>query len=231
MTGRTSHACGFTLLEVLAATAITAVLAGSLYTSLHVAFKARDSALASVEWVRKIDLAMELIKDDLQSAVVPNGVSAGALAGAFVGSANVDLLAFSGDTLSFFAAPADVEPGPGVGDIRQIEYSCQSSLDSNDLVLVRGVTANLLASITPEPKEEIVCRGVRGFILRYFDGSTWQNNWDSVAQNNTLPKAVEVTIELNDLTGTGVSRMSRIVMIPCSPASSASTSTLSEVTK
>ena len=42
----------------------------------------------------------------------------------------------------------------------------------------------------------MLCRGVTAFNLRYFDGSQWQQGWDSTAQNNELPAAVEVTLTL-----------------------------------
>ena len=52
MTDRRRHARAFTLLELLVATAMTAILAGSLYATLHVAFKARRSAMEVVEPAR-----------------------------------------------------------------------------------------------------------------------------------------------------------------------------------
>ena len=58
MTSRNAKSAAFTLLEMLVATAMVAVLAGSLYASLSIAFKARRSALAVVEPVRKVEIAL-----------------------------------------------------------------------------------------------------------------------------------------------------------------------------
>jgi len=209
---------GFTLLEVLAAMAMVAVLAGSLYASLHIAFKARDSAMRSVELVRRCGVAVSLLKDDLQSAAGPNGL----LAGPFIGSGATDGSGGQGDSLSFYAAAADVEADTGVGDIKKVEFLCEPSDDSSGNVLVRRLTANLLSPRTLEPRQETICRGVRAFTLRYFDGTSWYDNWDSTAQGDVLPKAAEVTIELNEpgassRDGAGY-RVSRVVLIPCGQA-------------
>ncbi len=210
---------GFTLLEMLAATALTCMLAGSLYVSLHVAFKARSSAMASLESGRQGQWAMELLKADLLSAAVPNGI----LAGGFVGQSKEVSNAVA-DTLTFYAAAMDIEPRPGVGDIKKIEYACQIDPNSGRTLLVRQVTTNLLSPVVPQPIQEVLCRGVRDFSLRYFDGSAWLENWDSTTLGNLLPVAVEITIELVGDTGNETSRFSQVVLIPCGQASEMATS-------
>jgi hypothetical protein len=47
------------------------------------------------------------------------------------------------------------------------------------------------------PDEEVLCRGVRSFTLRYWDGYTWQDVWDSTQVDNMLPAAVEARLELD----------------------------------
>jgi type II secretion system protein J len=210
---------GFTLLEILAATAMVAMLAGSLYASLHIAFKARDSATSATATVRKTDMAIEIIRADLQSAVVPNGT----LAGPFVGRNVANVPDATSDDLTFYAAAMDVAPSTGIGDIKQVQYFCQPASDNNGLVLVRRLTTNLLASQTPEPKDEIVARGVTAFTVKYFDGQTWQDNWDSTTLNNVLPKAVGVDIEFADTQSQGGVRISRVILPACGVDSTAGT--------
>jgi len=101
---------GFTLLEMLVATVMVAMLAGSLYASLSIAFKAKTSAETAVETVRKLNLTIELIKADLQSAMTPGGT----LAGGFTSGSGQDLFNSQGDYLTFCAAAMDVEPGSGI---------------------------------------------------------------------------------------------------------------------
>jgi prepilin-type N-terminal cleavage/methylation domain-containing protein len=78
---RASTRSGFTLLEMLAATAMVAMLAGSLYATLRIAFRARDTATRTVEMTRKCNATFAFLLDDLQGAAGPDGN----LAGAFLG--------------------------------------------------------------------------------------------------------------------------------------------------
>jgi hypothetical protein len=66
--------------------------------------------------------------------------------------------------------------------------------------------------------------GVRAFTVKYYDGSAWQDNWDSTVQNNVLPKAVEVTIEFKGAAGDADWQTSRVLLIPCGQNNDVSTS-------
>ena len=62
--------------------------------------------------------------------------------------------------------------------------------------LVRKVTTNLLSPKEVDPEEHVLCRNVMSLNLRYFDGDSWLDEWDSTEDANSLPKAVEVDIEI-----------------------------------
>jgi type II secretion system protein J len=217
---------GFTLLEVLVATALIAVISVTLYASLSTAFKARRSALAATSDVRRTDLAMELLSADVRSAVVPNGT----LAGTFVGEDYRDSSGGDSDLLTFCCTTPSPEPGVGIGDIRKVQFGCEPSADGRSQILYRLTTTNLLSPKDVEPQREVLCRGVAAFNLRYYDG-TWQDYWDSTELSNVLPYVIEVTIELVDpnprsATGGGY-RTSQLLILPCAPVPSNSTSTTS----
>lgn len=201
---------GFTLLEMLAASAMAAVLIGSLYASLNVAFKARRSALGASETLRRTHRTLDLIRTDLQSACVPNGV----LAGGFVGQTGQGLMGAGSDTLSFYATAMDIEPDEGIGDIKLLEYAVVDG-GGEQMILERRITTNLLAMVTPEPKREVICRGVKSFVVKYFDGTAWEDSWDSANFDNTLPKAVQVTLELEPTPGAQPLRLTQTVPLPC----------------
>ncbi|MBV8782115.1 MAG: prepilin-type N-terminal cleavage/methylation domain-containing protein, partial [Phycisphaerae bacterium] len=181
----TRRSRGFTLLELLVAMAMVAVLAGSLYASLQIAFRAKKSAEDSVVESRTVDLAMEFLRNDIQNAMPPNGV----LAGNFVGD--------QGDistNLNFYSTVESPQHVDGNGDIKLVELTLDTP-DSNggssgpDVCLVQKITRNLLSSTQMNPDEEVICRGVTGFTCRYFDGQNWQTSWDSSQENNILPLA------------------------------------------
>jgi len=216
MTGTRRQSRGFTLLEVLVATSMIAVLAGSFYATLHTAFKARASAARAVAPVRQTELAMELLRDDLQSAMVPRGL----LAGEFTGDDLVDSRGRPSDDVLVHRVRNAAEQDSMGGDIRRVELTCEVSDDTGLKSLVRYVTSNLLASAGQEPRREVICRDIEAFDVRYFDGVEWQDSWDSVAQGDVLPLAVEVTIQLpadpDDPEETEGYAATRAFEIPCS---------------
>jgi len=212
------HSSGFTLLEMMVALSLMAVLATALYMSLRIGFDARKRAQEAITPARASTLALEFVRRDVESALPPTGI----LAGAFVGQDAADGFGADADELVFYAAVHDIAgERPG---IREIRFAVIPLAEGGNSVLVRRVTANLLAPITPEPVEETLCRNVTSFNLRYFDGSAWLDSWDSTVQDNALPLAVEVDLRLGVSTseqgedaGYGIVR---VFLIPCSKLAS-----------
>ena len=216
MNNHRGRARAFTLLEMLVATAMISVLAGSFYATLRVAFSARQSALQTIEPVRRAKLTVDLLRSDIQSALIPKGV----LAGSFLGEDATDVSGRDSDALLLHCTNSGPQEVEGTGDVRMVEIYCEPADDGTGLSLVRRITSNLLALRVEEPPEEVLCRGLWSFNLRYFNGSDWQDSWDSGAQDNVLPLAVEVTIQLQsdrkdeqDIAGY---RTSEVFLVPCS---------------
>jgi type II secretion system protein J len=210
--GRQSR--GFTLLELLVATAMMAVLAGSLYATLQTAFKARRTAYAAVADIRAAELAVELVRTDLTSAVGPRGI----LAGGFLGEDAIDRSGQPMDALMLHCTAGGAEDTSGAGDVRMIELECSPDESGQGMTLVRRVTRYLLATLVAEPPEEVLCRNVRSLDLKYFNGTDWQDAWDSADQGDNLPLAVKVTLELlpdPDRDEEAGYVVSRIFTIPC----------------
>ncbi len=218
MVHRKRKESAFTLLEMLVALGLMSVLAASLYASLYIGFRARDSAVAAIEPVRTVELAVELLREDIESALPPTGI----LAGQFIGQDAKDDSLRDADMLLFHSSAHSPEQGERACDIRKIELTFSSLPHGTERVLVRRITTNLLAPETVQPKEEILCRRVLAFNLRYFDGFDWYDDWDSSSQGNVLPLAVEVALEVERPAGeqpaaTGY-RLSRVFLLPCGRA-------------
>jgi len=206
---------GFTLLEMLLAMSMMSMLAGSLYASLHIAFRARDSAAAAIDPPRTAELALELLRQDIESVLPPIGI----LAGEFIGTDAQDESGQDADTLILHSSAHNVAPGERASEIRQVELAFEPLSEGEEPVLVRRITTNLLAPEVPEPVEEVLCRNVRALNLSYFDGYDWLDNWDSTTQGNALPVAVEVFLEIDLAEPTESSeagyKLSRIFLLPC----------------
>jgi type II secretion system protein J len=71
LAARTARRGGFTLLELLVAMAMVAILAVSLYASIQITFRAQKRAEAAVAPARTAQLALEMIGADLTNAMSP----------------------------------------------------------------------------------------------------------------------------------------------------------------
>ena len=183
----------FTLIEVLLALAIMSVITVALFASLHVAFKARDRSEAALEPVRTSEAVMELVRAELESALPPRGK----LVGAFVGTSWQAGNGLDDDELTFYAtttAPAGVF---APGDVKQVQLRTLVEQTTGRRVLVRRVVSNLLSPVLVEPDDEILCRGVASFDVIYYDGLQWWTTWDSTYERDSLPVAVQVTLQLD----------------------------------
>lgn len=215
---------GFTLIELLIALAIAVVIAASLYSTLFIAYKARDSANNALMPAQAANVALDLIRTDLEAAQPVRGT----LSLSFTGTSNLN---GNGSDSAIFYSTADA-PVPqggqggmsgqsgspfsqggspfgqaqsiygqpsvpvGQGEIKQVQLQVYQPAGSTDNCLVRDVVSNLLADVQPPPDEEIICRHVVAFTMSYFDGTDWYDTWDSTQQGNVLPYAVKVTLDV-----------------------------------
>lgn len=212
---------GFTLLELLIALSITAVISVSLYASLRIAFKARESAQRSVEPSRTAQLAFDFLRADIESAVIPNGT----LRGPFVGTDLPSDGGGDGDYLEFYTLgnpQTDAQRLGVAGEVRRVELQVAADANGRGQVLLRRVYGNLLATVEPEPYDEVICRGLVGMNLRYFDGYSWLDSWDSTQSDNVVPAAVEVTLQFRPpgVNPVGVIQYQRVFLISTSTLSS-----------
>jgi prepilin-type N-terminal cleavage/methylation domain-containing protein len=227
-----SRQSAFTLLELLVVLALMLTLVSSLYACFRIAFKSQDRAEAALAPARKALYALEFMRLDLDSAMVPNNVLAGPFEGTPAGqtpavvNANRNLgigstvsttASANGDTLTFYSCAQEPEspyiamaqtsgqvpntssPTSVACDIRQVTYSLAPQPNDTTgtlFILQRSVITNLLAPEAPAPVVDNLCDGVLALNFQYFDGTNWWTNWDSTQQANTLPTAVQVTLQL-----------------------------------
>ena len=185
---------GFTLLELLVAMSLMVIIAASLYTSMYTAFRARRSAEEAILPLQRAQVAIDMFVADVRGAVEPNTT----LAGSFEAVNDRDGRSRATDRLTFYSSHHDVHGDSsritcGVGLITLALVKAQHS---DDYVLVREVTDNILAADPGQPIREVLCRHVHSLELRYFDGSSWKDQWNSEDLQDALPVAMEITLEL-----------------------------------
>ncbi len=215
----TLHSKGITLLELLVAMTLMVVVASSLYTALHTGFRAHRSASSAVYPTSQAMDAIELLKQDIGGVLPPTGV----LAGAFVGTDERGYKGIDTDSLEFYTTQVYAGEDEVIGGIAKIELGLEEediftdrygrtrsssrnttqNTTRDSYKLVRKVTTNLLSSKDIDPNEQVLCRDVVSLNLRYFDGTSWLDEWDSSEDSedaNSLPYAVEIDIEVLDTT-------------------------------
>ena len=210
---------GFTLIELILALLICAMLATTMYTAMAITQRARRSATESVNRARAITIAAEILRQDFESVPPPTGD----FAESFVGIKGAGALGTGdADQIEFFTIGRDeavqAVDDPFAEGIRKVALLVRTDTGAEAPVLVRRVTRNLRPSVEARVEEETIARDVRSFSVHYWDGLSWQDNWDSTTVENTLPMAVAITLELTDRS-TGredqVRRVSRVFPLSC----------------
>lgn len=221
---RQTRQSGFTLLEVLLAMAMISMVVLSLYASLRIAFRARESAKEAIGPIRAASVALEMIGRDLECVLPPNGVMAGAFVGQHASSSGNMT-----DVLEYYCVgegPDHSDP-TGWGGMRKVELGVTNLADGTPDVLVRRITSNLLSPVVVEPEDEILCRGVKTFMLRYYDGMAWQDVWDSTTAGDVLPYAIEIDLEIqwpaDGPEGSRLYKMTKILPLVCRKEPAATT--------
>jgi len=189
----------FTLIEMILAVGVAAIVLVAINAVLFAALHLRNATQAAVEEATPVDLAVTIMRRDLQCAVPPepNGV--------LTGDFKVGNVASLGTSLP---VSAEVYTATGVlradepwGDIQRVTYSLRDDPNRKDTGknLVRSVTRNLLTTTTPDITDQTLLRGVASLRFSCFDGTQWLDTWDTTdttTLNTNLPVAVRVQIQM-----------------------------------
>ena len=151
--------CAFTLVEVLLALAICAIVLVAINAVFATAVRLRDRTSANVDQSLPVNFAFEKIRGDLKSVVGPFGFLAGDFkCDAQTMGASMGLSASSGGGLDFFASSGVIGDEAPWGDIQEVYYQLMPATDrrkSLGLDFVRCVNRNLLATTTHNPGHPI----------------------------------------------------------------------------
>ena len=192
-TGEAPALLAFTLIELLMALTVCAILLAAIYGVFSRAIHLRDNATHRTREVRVRARATAMIRNDLRNALV----SGGTLAATLQGSAESHGTGFPG-YLTFTATTAkDAEDELG-GDVQEIEYYIARDTEAADQkagVLVRTINRDILNTTKQTPPEERVLAGVESMDVSFYSGSAWKTSWEVTTDSKTLPEAVRVSIQ------------------------------------
>lgn len=184
---------GFTLIEILIATTLFAVVVGALYSVFYGAMRLRERAYQKFEKAVPKSYALERIKMDLSNATPPGGILAGDMISQKTEKGNQ-----RSDTLEFYSSAGIIEQNYPWGDVMKIMYYLGQPLyqDTRGYDLIRATTRNLLTTDEDTPDEYHMLSGVESLEFSFYDKSsaTWLDSWDSTANENLLPTAIRVRL-------------------------------------
>jgi len=192
---RNSDTKGFTLLEILIAIAILAVIATMVYASFDASIKVIDRVDSDADIYRQARLILTRLSEDLSMAykskgnVQPEATFVGQ-DGAVNGRAQ--------DTLRFTSlSHLRYLPDEPASDFNLIEYSLEADPEGKKWALLRKEEANLYSLSVTGAGQHVMGEGIHSFNLRYFDGKTWLDRWDTTNQKG-VPWVVEIEIQFQE---------------------------------
>ncbi len=189
----------FTLIEMILAVGITAIVLLAISATLFTALHLRDSTQALVDAEQPLDQTGTFLRRDLQGAMVPttNGI--------FTGDFKVGNVTSPGigqpvalELYTTTGALSDTKPW---GEVQKVTYELKPSTDQSQpgKDLVRSVTRNILATATVDVDDQLLLGGVQDLKVTCYDGNQWQEAWDTTdltSATTNLPQAVKVEIQM-----------------------------------
>jgi type II secretion system protein J len=195
--GRFIRCDGFTLLEVMLAMAVCAIALAAINGMFFGALRLRDTTLRAVDESQPAQLAASTIRRDLASAMSPttNGFMTGDFRVGDITSMGLNQNV-SIEMYTTTGALRDDEPW---GEVQRVTYELRPSAGGaadRGQDLIRSVSRDLLATITPVPEDQWMMGHVQNLTFDCYDGTQWRNTWDTTSGDTNLPMAVRVTIQL-----------------------------------
>jgi len=191
----------FTLLEVLLAIGILAIVMVVVHSVFHAALQLRNRADAAFSEAIPLQHTLTLLKRDLANLTLPTGTLSGVLQ---TTPTNHNSLTHEGEQCgpSIYTASGMLTDNNPWSEMRKVTYYLvQPTNQSPGLDLVRSVTSNLLPVNEEEYTDQRLMHGVNALTFQFYDGSTWRDDWDSAntstyTATNPLPAGVRVQLTL-----------------------------------
>jgi type II secretion system protein J len=199
---RVPDARAFTLVEMILAVGVAALVLIAMSTVLFTALNLREATSGMVDAESPVDSAVAFLERDLQCCVTPtNGTPGAILSGGFrVG--NITSTGVSDPVaIEMFTATGALSGSQPWGDIQRVTYELKNSTDPSEVGkdLYRSVFRNLLTVSTPAVDDQLMLSGVASVKFSCYDGAQWQDTWDTTSTmsvNTNLPVAVRVDIQM-----------------------------------
>lgn len=210
---RRSAQRGFTLLELLIATAVGAVVLLVVQTTYFGALRLHNTTHERLEEDLVIQRSLGIIRRDLTGIMLPGGTLAGQLQSESYSSS---LTGNYGDRVmpDIFTNSGKVDGWNPFSDVQMVSYYLAPAEGSGKARnLLRLVTRNLLPVQEAEPEIQVVLSGVESATTMFYDGTGWVDTWDSEA-TTSLPTAIKFSLVMAPTGGGGATANPIDLVVP-----------------
>jgi type II secretion system protein J len=185
----------FTLIELVLAVAVMAMVMLVINAVFFTALRLRDRTADMLDQAQPVQQAATFLRRDLVGAMASNGTLSGDFKAGSVSEPN----AGGNVAVEMYTTTGALREDQPWGDVQKVTYELKAPAvpgAPGGKDLIRSVTRNLLSTVSPEVDDQWMMSGVQDIKFQCYDGSAWNDNWDTTSSNTNLPVAVRVRIVL-----------------------------------
>ena len=196
-----SRRAAFTLMEMILAIGVAAMVLIIINAALFASLRLRDTTTDAVDAATPLDQTCAFLRRDLACVVTPTNGTRKVLSGSFRVGNIISAGVPEPVAIEMYTTTGALSPNAPWADIQRVTYELKPS-DNPSAVgqnLVRSVSRNLLTLTTPDVQDQLMLTGVASIHFSCFDGSQWLDTWDTTgltSVNTNLPVAVRVDIQM-----------------------------------
>lgn len=178
---------GFTLLEILIALVLLAILSGALYGTYFSVIRGSSAARERTEPLRDARVTLDMLRRELSAVYYSKGNER-----LHFIVEDRDLFGRPASNLDFTAFTVPRSGSAPSSDVMAARY--RPVRDEEDRLILSRETRDVYldAKTLPYP----LTGRIEGFLVECYNGTDWVKSWDT-RLNGRLPKAVRVTIFVN----------------------------------
>lgn len=187
---------GFTLLELLVATAVSATVLLVINATFFSALRLHNTTHERIDRDLVLQRTLGIVRKDFAGVMLPGGTLAGQLQTTTFSSTTMDS---AGERIGpdIYTNSARIDGWTSFSEVQMVAYYLSPAADGGPTKdLVRVVTRNLLPVQEPTTQEQVLLPGIVTATISFYDGSDWIDDWDSTV-SNTLPRAIKLSMVLS----------------------------------
>ncbi len=190
--GMPTVSSGFTLIEILVASAIASIILVIVYTSYRSIVQSIKRSTGNAEFYENVNLAISKIDTDISNTYYTrNNKKTFFVSEEATGNNNCYFITVSHHTINFTGDPA--KPCPA-GDIQEVGYYLKADKTTQGLFsLIKHEKPYYWFDPLTGGTDNILLRNVVSLKFEFLKGNDWGELWDS-RQNNLFPRAVKTTL-------------------------------------